>query len=82
MNEGQIKTKIFLMQAVDWSLLIAVISVGLYSILYDAGKHKLLIFAAIFGLFLVNKLGNFTVTTIARLRVDLEKQRRLDKLDK
>ncbi len=76
MNEGQIKYKIFLMQAVDWLLFIAVISVGIYAILY-AENRNLMGLAAIIGLFLVNRSGNFTTVKIAKLRVDLEKQQRL-----
>lgn len=64
------------MQAVDWLLFIAVISVGIYAILY-AENRNLMGLAAIIGLFLVNRSGNFTTVKIAKLRVDLEKQQRL-----
>ena len=83
MNEGQIKTRIFLMLAVDWLLFIAVFSVGIYSILYDSENRMFLGLAAFIGLLLVVMLGNYILPNVARLRVDLEKQRRLrEKLEK
>ncbi len=83
MNEGQIKTRIFLMLAVDWLLLIAVFSVGIYSIFYDSENRMFLGLAAFIGLLLVVMLGNYILPNVARLRVDLEKQRRLrEKLEK
>ena len=82
MNEGQLKTKIFLIRAVDLSLFIAVLSLGVYSILY-AENRNLMAFAALVGLFLVSKLGALNTTKIAELRLDLKKQQRLhDKLKK
>jgi len=78
MDEGNIKYKIFLLQAVDWLLVIGVMSVGISAILY-AENRNLMGLAAIIGLFFVNKSGNFTTVKIAQLRVDLEKQQRLSK---
>jgi len=77
MNKGQLKTRIFLIRAVDMSLLIIVFTIGIYSVLYAENK-ELMATATLVGLFLVNRLGNFSTAKIATLRVDLEKQQRLD----
>ena len=77
MNETRMKIKIFLMRAVDWILLIAVFGTAIYAIVY-AEEGEMIALASIVGLFFVNKLGNYTNTKIAAIRVDWEiEQRRL-----
>jgi len=78
MNEGQLKIKIFLIQTLDWSLLIAVFCIGIYGVLYSENKG-LMATIALAGLFLVNRLGLITIHKIATLRVDLEQLRRSQK---
>jgi hypothetical protein len=80
MNEEQIKIKIFLIQAVDWSLLIAVFSIGIYCF-FDPENRGLMTTIALVGLFLVNRLGQFTINKIAALRADMSKLQRLQKQD-
>ena len=75
MNAGQIKTKILIIRLVDWSLLITVFCMGGYSIFY-AENPEIMGLAALFGLYLLNLLGKFSVTKIAGLRVDLDKLQR------
>ncbi|MFB3100312.1 MAG: hypothetical protein ACE1ZM_02575 [Gammaproteobacteria bacterium] len=72
MNEGQIKIKILLIQVLDWSLLISVFAVGLYTIFYSESKNIMVTFA-LAGLFLVNSLGHVSINKIAALRMDLKK---------
>jgi hypothetical protein len=75
MNETQVKIKIFIMRTVDWLLLIAVFATGIWAIVY-AEQGEMVALASIVGLFFVNKLGNYTNTKIAAMKVDLEIERR------
>ncbi|MGK0298145.1 MAG: hypothetical protein ACI9XC_001763 [Gammaproteobacteria bacterium] len=75
MNEGQIKTKMMIIQVVDWTLLIAVFSVGGFSIFY-AEDPKIMGTLALFGLFLLNMLGKYSTKKIATYRVELENLKR------
>lgn len=63
------KAKIFIIQALDWILFLAVISFGVYSVLYSE-KPELMAITALFGLFLVAKFGDYTKKKIARFQVD------------
>ncbi len=72
MNEGQIKTKIFLIQIVDFFFLFAVFFLGVYSVLYSE-NGKLMGLATLIGLFLVNKLGNLGAVKIVYLRQGLKR---------
>lgn len=71
MNEGQIKIKIFLIQAVDWSFLISVFSVGIYAVYYSENQN-FMVTIFIVGLFLLNGLGQITLNKIAELRMELK----------
>lgn len=75
MKEGPIKTKIFLIGAIDILLVIAVFAFGIYSVLYS--EHQILMaLAALVGLFFVNVLGNFGNKKVVHLRKQLEEIRR------
>lgn len=75
MNEGQIKLRMRLLQAVDWLFLLAVVSLGAYAILNV--EHRLIFGILTFiGLWLVHELGNYTERKVARMRVDLEAAQR------
>jgi hypothetical protein len=79
MNIGQIKSKIFMIQLLDWSLYIAVVSVGAYTILFSEHK-ELMAIASLTGLFLLHAFGQISLNKIAALRLDLDKlQRKQDK---
>lgn len=77
MDDTNLKIKIFLMRLVDWILLIAVFSTGTYAIVYAPKNGEIIALASVAALFLVNKLGHFTNTKIASMKVDydIEKQR-------
>jgi hypothetical protein len=76
---GKVKTKIFLMQSLDWVMFIAVAAFGVYCALY-AERRELMATVALCGLLLVNKLGSHIRTKIAMLNVDLQiESRRLGK---
>ncbi|MGY8815328.1 MAG: hypothetical protein ACKVHQ_11540 [Gammaproteobacteria bacterium] len=77
MNEGQIKTKIMIIQVVDWTLLIAVFTVGGFSVFY-AEDPKVTGALALFGLFLLNMLGKYSTKKLATYRVDLNKIKRMN----
>jgi len=71
-NEGQIKIKIFLIQVVDWSFLIAVFSVGVYAVLNPENRN-LMVTVFLIGLFLLNMFGEKSLSKIASLRMELDK---------
>ena len=73
MNEGQIKIKIFLIQAVDWSFLISVFAVGIYAVYYSENQNFMVTIFLV-GLFLLNGLGQITLNKIAELRMVLKEQ--------
>ncbi|MBF8269921.1 MAG: hypothetical protein HW386_1630 [Gammaproteobacteria bacterium] len=75
MNETQVKVKIFIMRTVDWILLLAVFGTGTWAIVY-AEEGEMVALASIVGLFLVSKLGSYTNTKIATMKVDLEIEKR------
>ncbi len=72
MNEGQIKIKIFLIQVVDWSFLIAVFSIGVYAVLNPENRN-LMVTVFLIGLFLLNRFGEKSLSKIASLRMELDK---------
>jgi len=80
MNETRVKIQIFLMRTVDWILLIAVFATGTWAIVY-AEEGEMVALASIVGLFLVSKLGSYTNTKIAAMKVDMEIEKRQLKLE-
>jgi hypothetical protein len=72
MNEGQIKIKIFVIQVVDWSFLIAVFSVGVYAVLNPENRN-LMVTVFLIGLFLLSMFGEISLNKIASLRMELDK---------
>ena len=78
MTEGQLKSRIFLIRAVDTIFLLAVFSLGIYAVLYSENGTFPGI-ASLIGLYLVNLLGNFSNTRISRLKDDLKKIQNKDK---
>jgi len=75
MNETRVKIQIFVMRTVDWILLIAVFATGTWAIVY-AEEGEMVALASIVGLFLVSKLGSYTNTKIASMKVDMEIEKR------
>ena len=76
MDDTQLKIKIFLMRLLDWILLIAVFATGVYAIVYEPENGEIIALAAVAALFLVNKLGSFTNTKIASMKVNFEIEKR------
>jgi len=64
-----------MLQTVDWALFIGTVALGIYSFFYS-DKPAVLGFAAFLGLLVVNKVGNFTNRIIARLRVNMDIERK------
>jgi len=64
MNPGTIKTKIFILQLLDWVLLIGVMGGGIYAVLHSANR-PLIAVLALAGLILVNQFGQWSLTKIA-----------------
>ena len=82
MDESQLKLRIFLMRLVDWVLLILVFSAGVYSILYAEKNREMMALGSVAALFLVNKLGSYTNTKIAKMKVDHEIEVRTTKRER
>jgi uncharacterized membrane protein len=78
MNEGQIKTKIFLIKAADYLLLIAIFCIAIYTYL-NPQNINMLVTIILIGLFILNRVGHFTLAKIALLRIELEKLKREEK---
>ncbi|MEJ2762199.1 MAG: hypothetical protein P8126_11915 [Gammaproteobacteria bacterium] len=76
MNEDQMKTKMFLLQMLDWVLFLSALSFGVYALFYAQNK-LLMSLIALLGLLLVDYLGKFTFDQTAILRVDLNILRRM-----
>ena len=75
MNEGQIKTRIFLIRTADVLFLFAVLFLGIYFVVYS--EHNIFMgTACIVGLFLVNKSGHYTAIAIVNLGQELKKLQR------
>jgi len=72
MDDTSLKVKIFVMRLIDWILLIAVFSTGTYAIVYAPKNGEIIALASVAALFLVNKLGSFTNTKIASMKVNYE----------
>lgn len=75
MNENQLKTKIFLLRALDTTLMLIVIGLAIYAIFYAENKEVMII-ACLVGLFLVNALGRVTNKWISLMGVQLERLKR------
>lgn len=78
MTEAQIKSRIFLIRAVDTTFLLAVFSLGVYAVLYSENGVFPGI-ASLVGLYFVNLLGNFSTHKIVDLRYQLKKIQNKDK---
>ena len=72
MNQSNIKTKIFILQVIDWLLLIGVMSAGIYGTLYSDNR-PLAAVLSILGLGIVNQFGHWSLTKIAGHRQELKK---------
>ncbi len=71
MNINQLKTKIFILKAIDFVLIISLIVAGIYTAFY-AQNREFMIIMCLVGLFLVNTLGRFTNNKIALMHVQLD----------
>ena len=72
MDESGLKIRIFLMRLLDWILLLAVFSTGVYAIVYAPKNGEIIALGSVAALFLVNKLGSYTNTKIANMKVNYE----------
>ena len=75
MNAGQIKVRIFIIQLIDWTLLLGVFGMGGYAILYAENPERYGVIALV-GLWLLHMLGKYSVTKISRYKMELEKIQR------
>ena len=82
MDDTGLKIRIFIMRLVDWILLLAVFSTGVYAIVYSPKNGEIIALGAVAALFLVNKLGSFTNTKIASMKVNFEIEKRRKELER
>ena len=82
MDESGLKIRIFIMRVVDWILLLAVFSTGVYAIVYAPKNGEYIALASVAALFLVNKLGSYTNTKIAAMKVNHEIEVRTTKRER
>jgi uncharacterized membrane protein len=71
MNINQIKTRIFILKAIDFILVVSLMVGGIYSVIHSDNKEFTII-ACLVGLFLVNSLGQFTNNKVAIMRIQLD----------
>lgn len=70
MNEGHLKTRLFILRSIDWVLFIAVVAYAVYAFIFAEGKFVPALISFV-GLLLVHWVGNYTNDKIALLRVNL-----------
>ncbi len=75
MNQSTIKIKIFILQIIDWSLLIGVMGGGIYATT-NSENRTLAAILTMLGLAVVNQFGQWSITKIAILRQDLKQLER------
>ena len=75
MNESAIKRKIFTAKALDWFLFASVIGFAYWGVMYS-GEPVIMSGIALAGLFIVSKIGNYTMTKVTILRQELTKLER------
>ncbi len=71
MNVNQLKTRIFILKAIDTILVLVVIIAAIYTAFYAAEK-EFLILGCFIGLFVINTLGRVTGEKIALMRVQMD----------
>ena len=71
MDENKLKTKIFILQAIDTLFVIALTIAAIYSLIYAENKELMIIMCFV-GLFLVNTLGRATTKKVAIMRVQID----------
>lgn len=75
MNPSTIKTKIYILQFIDWILLLGVMVGGIYGVL-SSENSPLVAVIALIGLVIVNQFGRWSVTKIAAHRHALKQLQR------
>lgn len=68
------KTKILLIQVIDWLLFIIIVGGGIYGVLFFEENRFFAAVGALFGLAVVHQIGQWTVTQIALLRHKLDNE--------
>jgi hypothetical protein len=71
MNENQIRTKIFILKAIDKILMFVLLGAVIYTAFYAPNK-EFMIFVCLVGLMVLNAAGRFTNKIISIMGVQLE----------
>ncbi len=78
MSGASIKVQIFIIQLIDWTLLVSVFGMGIYAVLYSDNPAKYGLIALV-GLWLLHMLGQYSVTKLTRLKMELEKVKKANR---
>ena len=79
MNALNIKIRLFLIRLIDWTLLLAVVGVGIPSIFYS--EHRpIYALGVLVGLALVNRIGSWSLNKVAELQLLLDHAQKDDVL--
>jgi len=82
MDASKIKAKILILQIIDYSLAFSVLGGAVYTY-FHPDNFELLVFAVILGLFILNRVGQFTLGKIHVYKVELEQEtRRMEHITK
>jgi uncharacterized membrane protein len=71
MNVHQLKTKIFILKAMDTIFVLVLVAAGIYSVFYAENKEVMIVYCLI-GLYLVNALGRYTYYKVALMHIQIE----------
>ena len=75
MTIGQLRRKIILTRTLDYFVFAAVTAFGVWGVMYS-GKPAIMGGIALGGLFVVNRLGNYTITKITIMEQDIARLER------
>ncbi len=71
MAKTTVKTTILLIQTLDWLMFVLIVGGGIYAY-FHADNQFLVAVLTLFGLAIVNQVGQWTVTKVAELRQKLD----------
>ena len=80
MNKATIKAKILVIQTIDWILLVAIFTGGIYGVMYTDNRFVALV-AALFALALFHQFGPWSYTKLASLRHELKHAQNVKTVD-
>ena len=80
MKTTTIREKILVIQTIDWLLLVAIFTGGIYGVMYTDNRFIALV-AAMFALAVFHQFGRWSYTKLASLRHDLKQAQKMKPVD-